>query len=276
MTEFGLMRLHEAMVVLYAASLVFYFIDFLNSQPKARKAAFFTLAAVWVMQTMFLIGNILEEQRFPVLSLSEGINFYAWLLITMSLIVHLFRKAHFAVFFLNVIGFAAVVITAFGEAGTPGSAVGEALISELLFIHITFAMFSYTAFSLSFVFAILYLLLYRTLKNKKWDGRWGRLPSLEQAKRAMTISVVVGVPVLLMSLILGLQWAFIAAGPFPVWDPKIIGSFLLLVIYCVLLVLQNRGKLNGPDIAWGHIMAFLAVIINFLLISRLSVFHFWY
>ena len=276
MTEIGLMRLHELMVVLYAASLVFYFIDFLNSQPKARKAAFYTLSAVWIMQTLFLVGNIVEEQRFPVLSLSEGINFYAWLLITMSLVVHLFRKADFAVFFLNVIGFAAVVITAFGEAGTSDSAVGEALISELLFIHITSAMISYTAFSLSFVFAILYLLLYRSLKQKKWDGQWGRLPSLDQARRAMTISVVIGVPVLLVSLILGLQWAFIAAGPFPVWDPKIVGSFLLLIIYCVLLVLQNRGKLNGPDIAWGHILSFLAVIVNFLLISRLSVFHFWY
>ncbi|SIT83425.1 cytochrome C assembly family protein [Edaphobacillus lindanitolerans] len=276
MTDIGTMRLHEVMVVVYAVSLVFYFIDFLNSNVRLRRIAEWTLILVWILQSVFLGMEFLEDRRLPVLSLFEGVNFYAWLIISLSLVIHLFRRADFAVFFLNGIGFVAVVIATFGAAGEKGSAVGDALISELLFIHITSAMLAYTAFSLSFVFAILYLRLYRTLKKKDWNSQWGRLPSLEQAKRAMTFSVIAGVPILLVSLILGLQWAFIAAGEFPIWDPKIIGSFLLIIIYCILLYMQRRGRLNGPDVAWGHIFAFLALVVNFLLISRLSVFHFWY
>ncbi|MET3574616.1 inner membrane protein YpjD [Bhargavaea ullalensis] len=276
MTDIGTMRLHEVMVVVYAVSLVLYFFDFLNGNARFRRMAGWAVVAVWILQSVFLGISVLEEHRLPVLSLFEGVNFYAWLVISVSLIIHLFRKGDFAVFFLNVIGFAAVVIATFGAAGTKGSAVGDALISELLFIHITAAMLAYTAFSLSFVFAILYLRLYKTLKKKEWNSQWGRLPSLDQAKRAMTVSVMAGVPILLVSLILGLQWAFIAAGEFPVWDPKIIGSFLLIIIYCILLYMQRRGRLNGPDVAWGHMFAFLAVVINFLLVSRLSVFHFWY
>ncbi|WP_040228976.1 cytochrome C assembly family protein [Bhargavaea cecembensis] len=276
MTDIGTMRLHEVMVVVYAVSLVFYFIDFLNSNARLRRIAEWTLILVWVLQSIYLGMDFLEERRLPVLSLFAGVNFYAWLVISLSLVIHFFRKADFAVFFLNVIGFASVVIATFGAAGTRGSAVGDTLISELLFIHITSAMLAYAAFSLSFVFAILYLRLYKTLKKKKWNSQWGRLPSLEQAKRAMTGSAIVGIPILLVSLILGLQWAFIAAKGFPVWDPKIIGSFLLIVIYCILLFLQKRGRLQGPDVAWGHIFAFLALIVNFLLVSRLSIFHFWY
>ncbi|UZM98545.1 cytochrome c biogenesis protein [Lysinibacillus sp. MHQ-1] len=49
----------------------------------------------------------------------------------------------------------------------PTGTVGDTLISEMLFIHISFAILSYAAFTLTFVFAILYLVLYRLLKKKK-------------------------------------------------------------------------------------------------------------
>ena len=52
-----------------------------------------------------LIMYIVETKRFPILSLFEGIYFYAWLLITMSILLHLFSKVSYVVFFLNVIGF---------------------------------------------------------------------------------------------------------------------------------------------------------------------------
>ena len=48
-----------------------------------------------------------------------------------------------------------------------GGVSAEQLVSELLFIHITAAILSYGAFSLSFVFSLLYLLQYNLLKAKK-------------------------------------------------------------------------------------------------------------
>ena len=61
-------------------------------------------------------------------------------LLTLSIILHLFYKVGYAVFFLNVIGFIFMTIHTFAPMQIEQSPIGEALISELLFIHITFAI----------------------------------------------------------------------------------------------------------------------------------------
>jgi len=275
MADLMMTRLHEWMVVLYAVSLVFYFIDYLNKDRMAHRSAFWILLVVYVMQTVFLVMYIVETKRFPILSLFEGIYFYAWLLITLSILLHLFSKVGHAVFMINVIGFIFMTIHTFAPTQISNSAVGDALISELLFIHISFAILSYVAFSMSFVFAILYLILYKLLKKRKWSKQFGRLPSLQQAATGFKIGIITGIPFLLISLILGVQWAYIALEEWSLFDMKIIGSFFILIVYAVVLLFMQMGKLRGNNAAWANIFAFLFVIINFFLGSTLSGFHFW-
>ncbi|MFC4711850.1 cytochrome c biogenesis protein CcsA [Planococcus dechangensis] len=276
MADITMARLHEAMVILYAVSLVFYFVDYLYTTKKAIRIAMSLLGIVWLMQTVFLVLYIIETQRFPVLTLFEGIYFYAWLLVTLSLVLRIFYRFDFAVFLINMIGFIFMVIHTFAPVQIERSPVGEALVSELLFIHITFAILSYAAFSLSFVFSALHLLLYRLLKQKKWTKQWTSLPSLGQTEQGATISILVGIPLLFVSLVLGFQWAVVSLEEFSLLDVKIVGSFILLIIYSVILWRHRQGSLNGMNYAWAHIYAFLFLLLNFFFGSRLSEFHFWY
>ncbi|MBK3493460.1 cytochrome c biogenesis protein CcsA [Viridibacillus sp. YIM B01967] len=276
MADLTMARLHEAMVVLYAISLVFYFIDYLNKDAKAHRVAFWLLSIVWMLQSVFLVLYIVETHRFPILSLFEGIYFYAWLLITISILLHCVYRVDLPVFFINVIGFIFMTIHTFAPTQIAQSPVGEALSSELLFIHITFAILSYVAFSLSFVFSTLYLILYNVLKKKKWTKQWTRLPSLQQTESGMTASLLTGIPLLLISLILGLQWAYLILDNLSVFDVKIIGSFISLLVYCFIIYGNRKGKLHTTSYAWAHVYAFLFVIINFFLGSKLSNFHLWY
>lgn len=275
MTSIILSRLHEWMVILYAVSLVFYFIDYLNRDRLAHRSALSLLMLVFTMQTFTLIYVVVETKRFPVFSLFEGIYVYAWLLIAMSIVLYLFTKLGYAAFFLNIIGFIFMTIHTFAPMQIKQSTIGEALISELLFIHITFAILSYVAFAMSFVCAVLYLILYRSLKRKKWTKQFGRLPSLQQTATGMKTGILIGMPFLFVSLILGIQWAYIVLEEWSVFDPKIIGSFLLLVIYGFVLYGIQTGKLTGNNHIWANIFAFLFVIINFFLGSTLSEFHLW-
>ena len=97
-------------------------------------------------------------KRFPILSLFEGIYFYAWLLITLSIILHLFIKWALCRVFPKYHWLYLYYDSYIRTVQITASIVGDALISELLFIHITFAILSYVAFAMSFVFAILYLI----------------------------------------------------------------------------------------------------------------------
>ncbi|WP_432355801.1 cytochrome c biogenesis protein CcsA [Sporosarcina sp. A2] len=275
MVEMTMARLQEGMLILYAVSLVFYFVDFLNKDARSQRAAFWLTVIVFFMQTGFLLQAILVTKQLPVLSLYDGVYFFAWVLISLSLGIQLKYSSSYAGFILNIIAFCFMTIHIFAPTQLESSGVGESLVSELLFIHITFAILSYAAFAMAFVFAILYLLVYNLLKKKKWTSQFSRLPSLQHAMTGMKAAIYTGIPVLLVSLILGIQWAYTALSDWTVLDIKIVGSFMLIIVYSALLFLNRSGKVKATDFAWANVFAFVLIIINFFLGSKLSQFHFW-
>ncbi|MCR2820566.1 cytochrome c biogenesis protein [Lederbergia panacisoli] len=274
MIELMMLRLPEIVIVIYALSILLYFFDFLEHNRKANRLAFLLLSIVWILQTIFLCLYMLETGRFPVLTLFEGLYFYSWVLITLSLMIHRILKVDFTVFFTNVLGFTIMAIHAFAPIQRP--AMAELLISELLFIHITMAILSYGAFTLSFVFSALYLLQYKLLKGKIWIQRLWRLSDLANLEKISYVLNLIGIPMLLLSLILGLQWAFMKLSFFQWYDPKIIGSFFVLLIYSLVLYLYRKKQMYGKTLALWNTAAFLIVLVNFIFISRLSNFHIWY
>ncbi|KMY51126.1 cytochrome C assembly family protein [Peribacillus loiseleuriae] len=273
--ELIMTRLHEVTVLIYAASVLLYFIDFLHNNQKANKGAFWLLAIVWVLQTIFLLLYVLQTGRFPVLTIFEGLYFYAWVLITLSLIMNKLLPVDFTVFFTNVLGFIVMAIHTFAPVHIESKVLAQQLVSELLLIHITLAILSYGALSLSFVFSLLYLIQYDLLKRKKWGKRLLRLGDLTKLEHMSYVLAVIGVPMLILSLILGLQWAYIKV-PDVVWfDPKILGSFLVLIVYSVYLYLKVRKQMYGKTLAYLNLASFLTVLINFFLFGSLSTFHLW-
>ncbi|MGN7476795.1 cytochrome c biogenesis protein CcsA [Solibacillus silvestris] len=274
MTELVMARLYELMIILYALSIVLYFTDYLYKNVKFRRVAFWFVSIVWVLQILFIVLFIIETKRFPILSLYEGVFFYAWLLTTLSIVLHCIARVDLPVFFINVLSFIFVTIHLFAPQ-TNGQIVGESLVSEMLLIHISFAIVSYAAFSVAFVFSLLYIILYRILKQKKLNNLWSRLPSLQQTVKWMNLSTIIGIPLLLISLILGLEWAFLTLETVSLFDVKIIGSFIVSVVYLIIYLLHQRGKLLGTTYAKVHIYLFLLVVVNFFLGSKLSNFHLW-
>lgn len=274
MTETVMTRLYELMIILYGLCIVLYFTDYLSKNIKFRRAAFWFVSIVWVLQTLFIVLFIMETKRFPILSLYEGVFFYAWLLTTLSIVLHCIVRVDLPVFFINVLSFVFMTIHLFAPE-TNDQIVGDSLVSEMLLIHISFAIVSYAAFSVAFVFSLLYLILYRLLKQKKLTNLWSRLPSLQQMVKWINLSTIIGIPLLLISLILGLEWAFLTLENVSIFDVKILGSFIVSIVYLIIFLLHQRGKLIGMVYAKVHVYLFLLVVINFFLGSKLSNFHLW-
>lgn len=276
MFDIHMTRLHELTVVVYAFSVLLYFFDFIHHNRKANRIAFWLLAFVWVLQSAFLFLYMLKTGRFPVLTIFEGLYFYAWVLITLSVVINHLLRVDFIVFFTNILGFIVMAIHTFAPVQFQSAIIAQKLVSELLLIHITMAILSYGAFSVSFVFSLLYLIQYDLLKRKKWGNRLIRLADLNQLERLSFVLAVIGVPMLMLALILGLQWVFIKV-PWVHWyDSKVIGSFIVLVTYSIFLYLRIGRGMAGKTLALWNVASFLFVLINFLLFGRLSSFHIWY
>jgi HemX protein len=275
MFDIYITRLHELTVILYAISVLLYFVDFLQHNRKANRIAFWLLAFVWILQTVFLVLYMIKTGRFPVLTIFEGLYFYAWVLVTLSLAINRLLRVDFIVFFTNVLGFGIMAIHTFAPMQIDSVVMGQQLVSELLLIHITMAILSYGAFSVSFVFSLLYLIQYDLLKRKKWGTRLVRISDLSKLEHFSYILNIIGVPMLILSLILGLQWAFLKVPEMIWYDPKVLGSFSVLVVYSVILYLRTRKGVSGKKLSLWNVASFLIVLINFFLFGQLSSFHFW-
>jgi len=275
MVELNEARLHELTVILYALSVLFYFIDFIHNNRKANRTAFWLLAFVWVLQTLFLTFRLIETGRFPVLTLLEGLYFYVWVLVTLSLIINRLLRVDFIVFFTNVLGFFIMSIHTFAPDQHGSQVIAGQLVSELLMIHITMAILSYGAFSLSSAFSLLYLLQHNLLKKKRWGKRLLRIEDLSKLDHMSYVLNVIGVPMLLLSLLLGVLWAYIKLEQFIWYDAKVLGSFSVLLAYSFYLYRRVVNGLQGKSISLLNVAAFLILLINFFLFGSLSRFHLW-
>lgn len=275
MMESIVARLNEATILIYALSVLFYFIDFLQHNRKAGKMAFWLLSIVWLLQTVYMFYIMMETDRFPVLNVAEGLYFYTWVLVTLSLVLAKVLRVEFIVFFTNVIGFSMMAIHTFTPSDLHSAELTGKLTSELLVIHITMAILSYGAFSLSFAFSLLYLFQYRLLKKKKW-GKWLlRIEDLSKLDHMAYVLNIIGVPMLLLSLILGIIWAYISYDTLYWTDAKVLGSFIMLFLYGFYLYIRLVRNMQGKIVAFWNVASFLVLMINYFLLGSLSTFH-WF
>ncbi|GGI40283.1 cytochrome C assembly family protein [Mammaliicoccus stepanovicii] len=268
-------RLHEIVLVIYMFCLGCYFYDFIQKNATVRRVGYYTLGIVWIFQTIFLLIYIIETKQFPVLTLFEGFYFYTWMIITVSLVLNYFKSTDLTVFIINLIGFVFLTIHTFRPEQFDTDNTASSVMNELLLIHVSLAILSYVIFALSTSYAILYLLQRKNLKEKKFNQKFFRMGSLEQLEQNIFKFSLVGFLVLLISLILGVQWGIIIIGSEIWFDPKVIGSLVVLLLYGIYLFVRVGNRINTKTLVLANIMIFLVCMINYLIVSKFSGFHQW-
>ncbi|MDQ0158773.1 cytochrome C assembly family protein [Alkalibacillus salilacus] len=266
-------RLYEIIVLLYGLSLTLYFYDFVERNRKANRFAFWLLLFVWILQTGLLFSNIYLNGFIAMFNGVEGLYFYAWLILLVSIVVNYFFKVDLVVFIVNLIGFSLMVLSILNIASSDATAATDYIISEILVSHIVLAFVAYTLYTLSFAFATLYLIQFYLLKRKRWRQLVKRIGNLAQLEKISFLLTVFATPLLLISLILGVLWAYTADDLFYWIDAKTVGSFVVIGIYSIILYIRVRHKLIGKKIAKWNVFAFLFLFCNYLILSMLSNFH---
>ncbi|MDQ0351173.1 HemX protein [Alkalibacillus filiformis] len=266
-------KLYELIVILYGLSVTFYFYDFVERNRKANKIAFWLLLLVWVLQTILLFTNIYIYGFIPVFNILEGLYFYAWLILLVSIVVNYFYKMDLVVFIINIIGFLVMMMFLMSYATSDQSQLTGNFVGEILVAHIVLAFVAYTLYTLSFAFATLYLIQFYLLKKKRWRQLVKRIGNLEQLEKISFLLVVFATPILLISLVFGLLWAYTTDDLFYWLDAKTVGSFVVIGIYSIIIYIRVTKKLVGKSVARLYIIAFLVLFSNYLILSMLSNFH---
>ena len=226
-----------ALPVLYLMVFGFYLWVFRSDNPTPRRIASRFAAAVALFHVGAEITRGLAYGRMPMGSPPEFVSILALaILVTYLAIERRFRVKNTG-FLPTGIAFVSQFVA---SVLSTGPAEPRPFLSDPGFaFHAVLVLLAYTALTLSFVYALLYLILARQLGRHQFGLFFRRMPSLEVLERMSVTAVELGVPLLFASLVLGHLWMYsladridpAMAAQLSPYDPKILVSWIILLGY---------------------------------------------
>lgn len=242
---------------LYGASLAFYCYFLYASKRLVGWAATVCLVAAIGLHWQALIERSRMLNAVPYQDLVGSTSLFAWLLAVTYLGVETYhRQRSVGPFVLPLVIALMIAATAMAAVAPPGPAPST---GSRFAWHVTLNILAYSAFTISFVLSLIYLLQNRVLRDRQLGSTFWRFPPLEVLDRMSRSSVVVGTAALTVGIILGVMEASALWASGWSLDPKVVASLLILLLYIAYLWLGNRT-------AWRGARASLLCIVNFLVV----------
>jgi ABC-type transport system involved in cytochrome c biogenesis permease subunit len=144
----------------------------------------------------------------------------------------------------------------------------------LFAFHVTLNILAYSAFAISFVLSIIFLVQNRRLRSHKLGVVGWRFPALEVLDQMTRSSVLIGCASLAAGMTAGLITAHRLQGTYWNGDPKVLVTVLIFLIYVIYTVLSRTAAWRGARASALCIFNFLFVIFSYSVVnSSLSHFH---
>ncbi|MGF7047174.1 HemX protein [Paenibacillus sp. DS2015] len=256
--------IYDAGIYIYALSLLFFFLDCIRRNLSAKRMGTGLLIVVGLVQSAVLGKKSWQEGRIPLFTLYDFLLIFSFSLVISALCMSFFKRSEFTVLLLSVIGFCVMVLNRLWFPVSDSLLTSWEAVHGLLIFHIILANLSFAAFTVSAVFASMYLFLHRKLKNKKWNDTVRRLPSLDKMDKYSYYGMLVGTPILGVSLIVAVL-SIIAEGRFALFlDLKVLSTFVGLGIFIYYFIKRNSKQNSGTTMAKWALIGYVFIMFNFL------------
>lgn len=253
-------------VAVYVVALICYTRAFRLGRPpdSIRAGKVMTLAVV--LHLLYLIHLTVTVRHLPVTDVFETMTTCVWLFgaVYLSLEWRL-QERSLGLFILPVIIVLQIISNLFLDFNHELPAILHNVIFE---VHVLMVLLSYSAFAMSFIASLLYLLLSRDLERKSLGIFYRRLPSLAFFDSLSNFSVNIGLAFLTLGVALGIYTGAKVTEPFfGSWDPKFLAVGLTWLIYAFHLVFRRSIGWQGKRAAVVSVLGFGWVLFSFLVVS---------
>ncbi len=261
-----------AVLALYLASFVFYAWFLAGNRRLTGLLATALLVLGLAGHYLWLLARSHWSHSIPYDDLYGSMSLFGWLLVATYLGLELrYRQRSMGAFVLPVVialNFAAIL------GGHNTLAERPPARGPLFALHITLNILAYSAFALAFVLSLIYLIQSRGLRARRLAPLFWRFPALEGLDRMSRSSVAVGVVALVAGGALGLVWQHRLRGVYWSYDPKVLVTVLILILYAGYLWLSRTQAWRGARASALCVVNFLIVIFSFTIVNLfLSRFH---
>ncbi len=260
-----------ATLVLYAASLALYIWNLRGPSAATGIGATSCLVAGLGLHYLALLARSRLIHAVPYDDLLGSLSLFAWLLAATYLCLEaIHRRRAVGPFVLPI------VLGVFLLAHLPEARAVKAPPAQgpLFAFHVTLNILAYSAFAISFVLSIIFLLQNRRLREHKLGAVGWRFPALDVLERMTRSSVLIGCVSLAAGMSAGLIWAHRLEGMYWDGDPKVTVTVLILLVYVGYVLLSRTPRWRGARASALCIFNFMFVIFSYSIVNRyLSHFH---
>ena len=256
--------LFTAVMLLYLAAMVLYFIFLVIKHVKAGKIAGYVMVIGFVLHTAALVTRGIGAGRLPLTNQYEFATSFAWG-ISLCFLMFLW-KYHFQALGAFV---TPVIFLLIGYAAMQSREVRElmpALRSNWLGIHVSTAILSYGAFGVSFAVSLMFLMRQKMKDNVFWQEH---IPEEQKLDMISYRAVSLGFLFLTFVIITGAIWAERAWGSYWSWDPKETWSLITWIIYALYLHLRISKGWKNKSAAMFAVIGFICVIFTYIGVNTL-------
>lgn len=258
--------------ILYITTCWLYGRAFFKDDVKARKLKTKFLIFTLVLHFIYLLVRTAELRHPPVTSVFELLCVLGFSLALAYIVIEALTKIKNTGFFAILISSILVIIAGLFSRDIYGFE-HDVLKNEFLALHVTSALVGYSAFALSAIYGLLYIMLYNKLRSKTFDIVYKNLPNLETIETMLHKSATIGFIALTFVIIIGFIWLPKAFQDFSYTDAKLVGTFLIWLVYGSALIMRKAIFLTGKKVAIMSIIGFLLTFIVMAFTTAMSGFH---
>ncbi len=237
-----------------------------------NRVIYLVLLSGFLFHTIAMFKRGLSLNHCPVSNLYEATSFALWTIVTGYIVIGAFRRVRFLGAFASPFLFALGVFALMPGLDSGPAARGAPAVWTSL--HAAVTSLSYGAFGLACVAALMFITQERNLKFNKLQAFLSLLPPVQRLEMIIGRALVSGFALLTAGLVLGAYGlAQLKDPPNYHFDPKIIWSCMVWIMYGSLILMRWKYAHGGRRFALGAIGSFAFVILTFWGTNVLSPLH---
>lgn len=267
--------LNNTLPILYFIVLVFYFFDFYKPKTILTNSKRVVLFISLSIHILYLVLRMIEFDHPPITNKFEIFSIISFSIAFSYFILELLTDVRMTGSFIILFSFLFQIIS---SLFIPENAVvPEILRNRMLGLHVIGAILGYSGFTISAVYGILFLLLYKNLRANKFGIIFERLPSLETLEKLNFYASIIGFVLLSLAIIVGIVWLPEAFPNFNYFDPKLVGTLLVWCVYAYVIFRKIFSGLTGKKIIYYTLLGYAFAILSLIITNTLAkTFHSFY
>lgn len=259
--------LNSLLPILYLVTYFLYVLNFWQNKKELSLAKRLSLFITILFHFSYLIFRTIEFNHAPITTIFEIFTLLALAITFSYYIIELLTEIRTTGIFILFIAVIFQIISSLFIKDL--QEVKEILRSPFLGIHVFSAMAGYAGITFSAIYGVLYLILYKQIKEHRFGLLFNRLPNLEILERLSVISAIIGLIMLTIAIIIGMIWLPQAFTNPSYFDPKLIATVLVWFLYLAGLISKWALKWSGRKVVYFSLAGFVLTLFSISILNIL-------